>query len=37
LQSLPEFALGILVAIGIAFLSARVGLWWGNWMKNVQR
>ncbi len=37
LQSLPDFALGILTAIGIAFLSARVGLWWGNWMKNVQR
>jgi hypothetical protein len=37
LQSLPDFALGIGVAVGIGFLSARVGLWWGNWMRNVQR
>ncbi len=37
LQSLPDFALGIAVAVGISFLSARVGLWWGNWMRNVQR
>ena len=36
-ESLSAFALGIGVAIGIAFLSARVGLWWGNWMRNVQR
>jgi hypothetical protein len=37
LQSLPDFALGIAAAVGIGFLSARVGLWWGNWMRNVQR
>lgn len=28
---------GLAIACGIAFLSGRVGLAWGNWMKKVQR
>ncbi|MCA6077968.1 hypothetical protein [Fulvivirga sedimenti] len=28
---------GILIAIGIAVLTSRLGLYWGNWMKKVQR
>ncbi len=28
---------GLLVAVGIAIASARVGLWWGDWMRKVQR
>ncbi len=28
---------GLAIAFGIAFLSGRVGLAWGNWMKKVQR
>jgi hypothetical protein len=37
LQPLPQFLLGIGIAVCIATLSARVGLWWGNWMRKVQR
>ena len=32
-----EFAVGFGKAIGYAFLSARVGLLWGNWMKRIAR
>jgi hypothetical protein len=28
---------GLAIACGIAFLSGRLGLTWGNWMKKVQR
>jgi hypothetical protein len=28
---------GWLIAIAIGFVSARCGLWWGNWMSRVQR
>ena len=29
--------LGLPIAMAIAFVSARFGLWWGNWMARVQR
>jgi hypothetical protein len=28
---------GLAIATGLAFVSARFGLWWGNWMSRVQR
>ncbi len=28
---------GILIAIALAILTSRLGLYWGNWMKKVQR
>jgi len=28
---------GLLIATVLAFVSARFGLWWGNWMSRVQR
>ncbi len=28
---------GLAVAVVLAFVSARTGLWWGNWMARVQR
>jgi hypothetical protein len=28
---------GWLAAIAVGFVSARLGLWWGNWMSRVQR
>ena len=37
LQSTGEFATGFGKALFFAFLSARVGLLWGNWMKRVVR
>ena len=37
LQPAPDFALGIGKALVGAFVSARIGLWWGNWMRKVQR
>ena len=37
LQSAGEFAVGFGKALFYAFLSARVGLYWGNWMKRVVR
>ena len=37
LQSAGEFAIGFGKALVYAFLSARVGLLWGNWMKRVVR
>jgi hypothetical protein len=30
-------AAGLAIALGLAFVSARLGLWWGNWMARVQR
>lgn len=32
-----ELVKGLAIACGVAFLSARVGITWGNWMKKVQR
>lgn len=32
-----NLAMGIPIAIGIGFVSARLALWWGNWMSRVQR
>lgn len=37
LQGSSDFLLGFGKAIIYAMLSARVGLFWGNWMKRVQR
>ena len=37
LQSAGEFTVGFGKALFYAFLSARVGLFWGNWMKRVVR
>ena len=36
-QTPGEFALGFGKALFYAFLSARVGLLWGNWMKRIAR
>ncbi len=32
-----DLAVGLSIALALAFVSARFGLWWGNWMKRVQR
>lgn len=32
-----NLALGLPVALALAIISARLGLWWGNWMARVQR
>ncbi|GAA4412895.1 hypothetical protein GCM10023187_40570 [Nibrella viscosa] len=37
IQSSTQFGLGFAQALLIAFVSARIGLYWGNWMKRVQR
>ena len=37
LQTISEFTIGFGQALIYAFLSARVGLFWGNWMKRVVR
>jgi hypothetical protein len=29
--------IGLGIALALAFVSARCGLWWGNWMSRVQR
>ncbi|WP_177225778.1 hypothetical protein [Arsenicibacter rosenii] len=36
-DTLPVFLKGIAMAMVYAVASARIGLWWGNWMKRVQR
>lgn len=28
---------GLSIALAFGFVSARLGLWWGNWMARVQR
>jgi len=28
---------GLSIALALAFVSARCGLWWGNWMSRVRR
>ena len=37
LNSPDNLAIGLPVAITIGFVSARLALWWGNWMSRVQR
>ena len=37
IESAPVFLKGMGMAIVYAFVSARIGLLWGNWMKRVQR
>jgi hypothetical protein len=32
-----NLAVGLPIAIAIGFASARLGLWWGNWMSRVRR
>jgi hypothetical protein len=32
-----NLAIGLPIATAIAFVSARFGLWWGNWMARVRR
>ena len=32
-----NLAAGLPIAAAIGFVSARLGLWWGNWMSRVQR
>jgi hypothetical protein len=32
-----DLAAGLPIAVAIGFVSARFGLWWGNWMARVQR
>jgi hypothetical protein len=37
IASLPEMLAGLLIAIGVGLLFARLSLRWGNWMQRVQR
>jgi len=37
LKQPDNLAFGLSVAVVLAFVSARCGLWWGNWMSRVQR
>ena len=30
-------AAGLSIAVALGYVSARCGLWWGNWMARVQR
>jgi len=32
-----QLSFGLPIAIAIGYVSARCGLWWGNWMSRVQR
>lgn len=32
-----NLAVGLPIAVAIGFVSARLGLWWGNWMARVRR
>ena len=32
-----NLTVGLPIAVAIAFVSARLGLWWGNWMSRVRR
>jgi len=32
-----NLAVGLPIAIALGYVSARCGLWWGNWMARVQR
>ena len=32
-----NLAIGLVIAVAVGFVSARLGLWWGNWMSRVRR
>ena len=32
-----NLSIGLAIAVAIGFVSARLGLWWGNWMSRVRR
>ena len=32
-----NLAIGLVIAVAVGFISARLGLWWGNWMSRVRR
>jgi hypothetical protein len=32
-----NLTVGLSIAVVIGYVSARCGLWWGNWMSRVQR
>ncbi len=32
-----NLAVGLPIALALGYVSARFGLWWGNWMVRVQR
>jgi hypothetical protein len=32
-----NLAIGLAIAVAVGFVSARLGLWWGNWMARVRR
>ena len=37
LEPPDNVAVGLPIAVAIGFISARLGLWWGNWMARVRR
>jgi hypothetical protein len=37
LQPADALRVGIPIAVVLACLSTRLGLWWGNWMSRIQR
>jgi hypothetical protein len=37
INSPDDIGVGLAIAAAVAFVSARLGLWWGNWMSRVQR
>jgi hypothetical protein len=37
LEPPDHVARGLAIGVALAFVSARTGLWWGNWMARVQR
>ena len=32
-----NLSIGLVIAVAVGFVSARLGLWWGNWMSRVRR
>ena len=37
LRPADNLAVGLPIALALGYVSARCGLWWGNWMSRVQR
>jgi hypothetical protein len=37
LQTVSEFGIGIVYALGFGYVSSRIGLAWGKWMRKIQR